>query len=492
MYPTVYMALLSALRFRQCLTPYAAALFDGDLSRAYCAVDDAADVGGRSPANTRARNNAELTALADVSLLLDDPETAEQFYRKAQKMVWRDDRQLRVQSCRNTGWLSLMRGRLGVAQRSFARIASEGDAEADDAIEACIGMAIVHHELAEQQAADEALVKAAELADAHPEPRYRLLIDVLAQEFDVRLTVRASRTLTDHAFWQSALSSLSLGAGARAGLAAANVVTQRPALLALRIEALHCLERLARGEVAASASLLAVRARQASASPRLAFRSLVDLALAAFAGGLMDLAAELIERLPAEQTDEERRNVDYLYCMSKVARCRGNVEHALKFYSSYTVEALRCVRSESTILRPASTAHARMVAPSDDVSARLPAKYRRAYRYIIENLDREDLTTREVAAELNVTMRTIQLVFKRALGVTPCALIRSLRLEGIRAELLDENGPAPAIFDTAARWGVKNRSTLAKGYRKHFKESPTETIVAHAQQEGALAWSAKQ
>jgi len=98
----------------------------------------------------------------------------------------------------------------------------------------------------------------------------------------------------------------------------------------------------------------------------------------------------------------------------------------------------------------------------------------------VENIDRQDLTTREVAAELNVTMRTIQLVFKRALGVTPCGLIRALRLEGIREDLLDDKGPAATIYDTAARWGLTSRSTLAKGYRKHFDESPSETIVAHA------------
>jgi AraC-like DNA-binding protein len=44
--------------------------------------------------------------------------------------------------------------------------------------------------------------------------------------------------------------------------------------------------------------------------------------------------------------------------------------------------------------------------------------------------------------------------------------------------LLDENGPASSIYDTANRWGLKSRSTLAKGYRKHFNESPSQTIVA--------------
>ncbi|NIF99764.1 hypothetical protein F3J18_31625, partial [Burkholderia sp. Ax-1720] len=42
----------------------------------------------------------------------------------------------------------------------------------------------------------------------------------------------------------------------------------------------------------------------------------------------------------------------------------------------------------------------------DDVSARLPAKYRRAYRYVLDNLDRADLSVREIATQIGVTERT--------------------------------------------------------------------------------------
>jgi AraC-like DNA-binding protein len=480
MYPTVYMALLSAFRFRDGMPRYAAAILDGDFARAYCVVDDAAELGAHSPAKTRERGSEELTALADVSLLLDNPEEAEEYYRRAQKMIWKNDQQLRVQSCRNTGWLSLMRARLGVAQRSFARMAAEVDAHVEQRIEGYLGMALAHHQLAQQNAADDALVAAAELADAHTEPRFRLVIDLLAQEFDVRLKVHSARTLNDHAFWQSALMCTSLGANGSARVEPATAIAPRDAILAQHIEDLHCIERLANGDRTWSAQVLAARARRGAVGTRQVFHASLDMLLAALSGGLNDIAADLVDRMQAGNADELRRNFDYLYCMAKVAAHRGNPADALKFYSNYTVEALRCLRSETPPLRAANGPRQRAGAASDDVSARLPAKYRRAYRYIVENIDRQDLTTREVAAELNVTMRTIQLVFKRALGVTPCGLIRALRLEGIREDLLDDNGPAASIYDTAARWGLTSRSTLAKGYRKYFDESPSETIVAHA------------
>ncbi|WP_169708541.1 helix-turn-helix transcriptional regulator [Trinickia terrae] len=483
MYPTVYMALLSALKFRNTLPRYTAAILDGDFSRAYCTVDDAADAarnGAGNGAKQRERSNEELTALADVSMLIDDAEKAEEYYRRAQKMIWKDDVQLRVQSCRNTGWTSLMLGRLSVAQRSFARIAAQADAQVEERIEAYVGMSLAHHQLAQQQAADDALIEAADLADACSEPRYRLMIDLLAEEFDVRLQVRAARALNDHAFWQSALACSSMGPGGRTRPEPASAIASRPAIHARRSEELLGMARLANGERHASAQLLAARARHGAVSTRQVFHANLDMMLAALAGGLDDIAADIMDRMPPGNAEEQRRNVDYLYGLSKAAARRGNAAEALKFYSHYTAEALRCLRTEAPPLRAAHSTRQRANAASDDVAARLPAKYRRAYRYIVENIDREDLTTREVAAELDVTMRTIQLVFKRALGVTPCGLIRSLRLEGIREDLLAENGPAPAVFDTAARWGLKSRSTLAKGYRKYFDESPSETIVAHA------------
>ncbi|WP_206956625.1 helix-turn-helix transcriptional regulator [Trinickia acidisoli] len=480
MYPTVYLALLSALKFRKSLPRYCSATLDGDFTRAYCAVDDAADLSERVHSQARTRSNEELTALADVSLVLGNSEEAEDYYRRAQKMVWKNDDQLRMQSCRNTGWLSLLRGRLGVAQRSFARVVSEPQAHVEQRIEAYLGMALAHHQLAQQQAADDALIEAAELADEIDETRFRLVIELLSQEFDVRLKIRASRALEDNAFWQSALTSISLTAGPRSHLEPASAMATRPALLSLRIEELHCMARLADGDRGTPATVIAARLSRGAPNRQLAFRARLDVVLAALAGGLDEMAAEMMDHLPATG-EQPHRDFDYLYCMAKIAAYRGDLVRALKFYSQYTTEALRCLRNETTTLRSAPTARPRAAAGAvnDDVSARLPAKYRRAYRYIIENIDREDLTTREVAAEMNVTMRTIQLVFKRALGMTPCALIRSLRLEGIREALLDENGPAPSIYDTAARWGLKSRSTLAKGYRKHFNESPSETIVAY-------------
>jgi transcriptional regulator GlxA family with amidase domain len=68
------------------------------------------------------------------------------------------------------------------------------------------------------------------------------------------------------------------------------------------------------------------------------------------------------------------------------------------------------------------------------------------------------------------------MTFKSSIGMTPGGLIRKLRLEGIREELLSDARVNASIVDTASRWGVKSRSVLAKGYRRQFHESPSETM----------------
>jgi Bacterial regulatory helix-turn-helix proteins, AraC family len=42
------------------------------------------------------------------------------------------------------------------------------------------------------------------------------------------------------------------------------------------------------------------------------------------------------------------------------------------------------------------------------------------------------------------------------------------------------------VIDTAARWGIRNRSTLVSLYRKYFSETPSETLS----RSGALAGAA--
>ena len=107
----------------------------------------------------------------------------------------------------------------------------------------------------------------------------------------------------------------------------------------------------------------------------------------------------------------------------------------------------------------------------------MPAKYRRAYRYLMENLDQRDLSVRELAAQIGVTERALQAAFKTYLGLSPSELIRQRRMERIREELTREDGSATGVLDAAHKWGIQHRSTLINSYRKVFNDAPSETLA---------------
>jgi transcriptional regulator GlxA family with amidase domain len=114
---------------------------------------------------------------------------------------------------------------------------------------------------------------------------------------------------------------------------------------------------------------------------------------------------------------------------------------------------------------------------TDDLSSRLPGKYRRAYCFLIENLERPDLAVHEVATHISVTERALQAAFRTYLGISPSELIRTRRMERIRHELLDDDSCAEGkVLRVANRWGVQHRSTLLNGYRKLYHEAPSDTM----------------
>src|SRR5689334_11401515 len=110
----IYFALSSGLAARERLPDYAKAVFAEDFDRAYQLVDHHGGLQGRDTADY-----AGVLAMADASMLLECDEDAEEAFRIAQRLIRHSDDQLRVVSCRNTGWQSLLRDRYSAAAGCF-------------------------------------------------------------------------------------------------------------------------------------------------------------------------------------------------------------------------------------------------------------------------------------------------------------------------------------------------------------------------------------
>ncbi|MFC3737652.1 helix-turn-helix domain-containing protein [Paractinoplanes deccanensis] len=104
-----------------------------------------------------------------------------------------------------------------------------------------------------------------------------------------------------------------------------------------------------------------------------------------------------------------------------------------------------------------------------------PETVRRAIAFM-EEAPARDLTVVDIAEAASVSVRAVQLAFRRHLGTTPMAYLRRLRLEGVRDELLAAQPRDTTVTAVAARWGFLNSSRFATQYREAFDQLPSDTL----------------
>jgi AraC-like DNA-binding protein len=105
------------------------------------------------------------------------------------------------------------------------------------------------------------------------------------------------------------------------------------------------------------------------------------------------------------------------------------------------------------------------------------ATARRAVAFLEANPDL-DLGVADVARAVGVSVRTLQVAFRRHCGTTPMAHLRRVRLDRVRTELLGA-GPGDGVTVTAVatRWGFAPSSRFTGQYREQFGELPSETLA---------------
>ncbi|MCX4153910.1 MULTISPECIES: helix-turn-helix transcriptional regulator [Paraburkholderia] len=458
-------------------------LLDGKLNAASQLASRWADEAGNAEFAPHA-----LQLHADLQLMLGIEVEAEENYRRSQKLIRSSKHAIRTASCRNAAWQAFFRHRLGTALACFSRVADEPEIEPARAVEAHFGIVCVLYELGRTSEAADALDDLFERVERDLDDaagHWHALLATLRFDLAVQMEVRNATALRDHVYWQSGLSSERVprpgqGADASVDSLARAVFGVRSPLLRARIDYLQqlrlaaCADRDAIGELQRH---LQWSREQGIGDYQRTLR--LEIALATLAGAAPHLACSILE--PLHQIGRNgttgHRQLEYLYCSAKTRQAEGRAQESLQLYSRYALVAMQCLREDSQVRAPFLQRSAKASPQLDDVGARLPAKYRRAYSYVLDNLDRRDLSVREVAAEIGVTERALQSAFKNFLGLSPTELIRRQRMERIRAELTDRSYSSDrGVLGAASKWGVQNRSTLVNGYRKQFHEAPSETL----------------
>ena len=109
-----------------------------------------------------------------------------------------------------------------------------------------------------------------------------------------------------------------------------------------------------------------------------------------------------------------------------------------------------------------------------DGPALLPRHVRRA-----EELMRADtaasLTLADIARHAGVSVRSLSQAFQQFRGITPMAMLRAIRLDSVRADLLDAPDGA-SVTEIATRHGFAHLGRFAGFYRQRFGETPRRTL----------------
>jgi len=104
-----------------------------------------------------------------------------------------------------------------------------------------------------------------------------------------------------------------------------------------------------------------------------------------------------------------------------------------------------------------------------------PATLRRAISFIDDNAHR-DITLADIAAAAHVTIRALQLAFRRHLDCTPTAYLRRVRLERAHSQLSTAAPGRESVTAVAFRWGFASSSRFAAYYREAYGVPPGATL----------------
>jgi AraC-like DNA-binding protein len=100
---------------------------------------------------------------------------------------------------------------------------------------------------------------------------------------------------------------------------------------------------------------------------------------------------------------------------------------------------------------------------------------RRAVAFIDEHA-REDITVADIASAAFVTIRAVQLAFRRHLDTTPMGYLRQVRLGRAHHDLKTSAPGRDTVTAVAYRWGFSNPSHFGGLYRQAYGTTPSQTL----------------
>ena len=104
-----------------------------------------------------------------------------------------------------------------------------------------------------------------------------------------------------------------------------------------------------------------------------------------------------------------------------------------------------------------------------------PGTLRRAVAFVDENAH-TDITVADIAGAAHVTIRAVQLAFRRHLGMTPLEYLRRVRLDYAHRDLIAADPASQTVTAVACRWGFPSPGRFASLYRQAYGVTPSHTL----------------
>lgn len=107
----------------------------------------------------------------------------------------------------------------------------------------------------------------------------------------------------------------------------------------------------------------------------------------------------------------------------------------------------------------------------------------RAVRAAVEIIEDEahlPLTVSSIASRCHVSVRTLQLGFRRYLGASPMAYLREVRLRRAHRSLIESDPSVASVASVACHWGFTNVGRFAAAHTARYHEPPAATLRRRA------------
>ena len=95
---------------------------------------------------------------------------------------------------------------------------------------------------------------------------------------------------------------------------------------------------------------------------------------------------------------------------------------------------------------------------------------------IIESCPQMPLTTATLAMQCNISVRSLQEGFRRHLGMSPMAYLRTVRLRHAHRDLRSANPSQVTVASIAHRWGFSHLGRFAAAHKATFGETPLQAL----------------